>query len=462
MGRTLKFSKQKGTKSAPATSQPSGSSCARPSTGSKRARPAKPTVVRAALQSAADLAATRTAAENRAALAAARRARAEKRAETIGLTTPVASRQGSSSSVVMSSGGSGPVMSSGGSGPLAKRQAPARASKSSTFEGMDELDPAPDGPLVGALGEMLAATPTTDETSRTKPFTAGAAGQLDDSSDEEGAHKPPPPPPEPALPPAPLLPQPGPQLAQQIARLATALPPAPPPRSASTQQPRTTRVTADLKPKGHKQSFASAEERTDLKAKSQQQRRKREQAHRAMFATVSRMLDSPDVSVDDVLMIEFAVQPENQADPGAMRAAYLKLLHVGWSLVSMRGRFQVDGNACGIWIQVARDLFIEYVDSHEFGTCTFEAFLHRRLKEQGVLPTERLSGLTLKAAMQTNQKFILEQRADMRGRLVQAAIAGKLAFSEAQLGGFAQELASRKPVEELDDIFEFDIGPPKA
>ena len=123
-----------------------------------------------------------------------------------------------------------------------------------------------------------------------------------------------------------------------------------------------------------------------------------------------------------------------------------------WSLVSMRGRFQVDGNACGIWIQVARDLFIEYVDSHEFGTCTFEAFLHRRLKEQGVLPTERLSGLTLKAAMQTNQKFILEQRADMRGRLVQAAIAGKLAFSEAQLGGFAQELASRKPVEELDDI----------
>ena len=135
---------------------------------------------------------------------------------------------------------------------------------------------------------------------------------------------------------------------------------------------------------------------------------------------------------------------------------------VGWSLVSMRGRFQVDGNACGIWIQVARDLFIEYVDSHEFGTCTFEAFLHRRLKEQGVLPTERLSGLTLKAAMQTNQKFILEQRADMRGRLVQAAIAGKLAFSEAQLGGFAQELASRKPVEELDDIFEFDIGPPKA
>ena len=46
-------------------------------------------------------------------------------------------------------------------------------------------------------------------------------------------------------------------------------------------------------------------------------------------------------------------------------------------------------------------------------------------------------------------------------RLVRVAIAGKLAFSAAQLGGFAQQ-AQRKPVEELDDIFEFDIGPPKA
>ena len=41
------------------------------------------------------------------------------------------------------------------------------------------------------------------------------------------------------------------------------------------------------------------------------------------------------------------------------------------------------------------------------------------MKEQGVMPTERLSGLALNAAMQTNQKFILEQRADMRARLVQ-------------------------------------------
>lgn len=188
----------------------------------------------------------------------------------------------------------------------------------------------------------VVATPTTDETTRTLSRTApgvlheqqvdrpaSAIAAAGDSSDEEGAHKPPPPPPEPAPPPAPPLTQPGPQLAQQIARLVAALPPAPPPHSASTQQPRTTRITADLKPKGHKQSFASAEERMDLKAKSQQQRRKREQAHRAMYATVSRMLDSPDVSVDDVLMIEFAVQPENQqTEPGAMRAAYLQLLHV--------------------------------------------------------------------------------------------------------------------------------------
>ena len=116
----------------------------------------------------------------------------------------------------------------------------------------------------GRHGPTVAAIPTTDETTRTLSRTAPGAldeQQVDrpasaiaaagDSSDEEGAHKPPPPPPEPAPPPAPPLTQPGPQLAQQIARLAAALPRVPPPRPASTQQPRTTRVTADLRPKGH-------------------------------------------------------------------------------------------------------------------------------------------------------------------------------------------------------------------
>ena len=37
-----------------------------------------------------------------------------------------------------------------------------------------------------------------------------------------------------------------------------------------------------------------------------------------------------------------------------------------------------------------------------------------------------------------NQTFILEQRAYMRERLVQVAIAGKLTFSAASLAGFAQ------------------------
>ena len=129
------------------------------SSGSKRERPRKPTVMRVALQSAADLAASRSAAEQKAAIAAARRARAEHRAKQLGLTTPVASRQASGSSAVMSSGGSGPVMSSGGSAPLAKRQAPPRASKSTTFEGMDEAereDEAENRPK--QLAEALAAS----------------------------------------------------------------------------------------------------------------------------------------------------------------------------------------------------------------------------------------------------------------------------------------------------------------
>ena len=48
-----------------------------------------------------------------------------------------------------------------------------------------------------------------------------------------------------------------------------------------------------------------------------------------MRAVVLRLLDSPDdISVYDVLMVEFVLQPENKGEPGSMRAEYLKLLYV--------------------------------------------------------------------------------------------------------------------------------------
>ena len=63
--------------------------------------------------------------------------------------------------------------------------------------------------------------------------------------------------------------------------------------------------------------------------------------------------------------------------------------------------------------------------------------------------TDRLE-LAKGAAKKANQTFILEQRADMRARLVQVAIQGQLIYSTAALAGFDQTGASLFP-DELEE-----------
>ena len=88
---------------------------------------------------------------------------------------------------------------------------------------------------------------------------------------------------------------------------------------------------------------------------------------------------------------------------------------------------------------MVRDIYIEYMDSDEYGNSTFFTFLERRLLEMGVRDLRALHGVAKRAAGKANQAFILEQRAEMRGRLVQAAMDGVLKFNAAALAGFRRD-----------------------
>lgn len=61
-----------------------------------------------------------------------------------------------------------------------------------------------------------------------------------------------------------------------------------------------------------------------------------------------------------------------------------------------------------------------------------------------------LRGTALSKARKANEQYILTARADMRGRLVQAALEGKLTVGQANLPGFA----ASAPVDltQLDDV----------
>ena len=123
--------------------------------------------------------------------------------------------------------------------------------------------------------------------------------------------------------------------------------------------------------------------------------------------------------------------------------------HLGWRLVSVRLHLQSDSSSCGIWIQVARDCWLEYVASTEHGNAAFASFIEERLKGEGVQGENGLKGTALSKARKANEQYILTARADMRGRLVQAALADKLSVGQAHLPGFA----ASAPVDltQLDD-----------
>jgi hypothetical protein len=82
----------------------------------------------------------------------------------------------------------------------------------------------------------------------------------------------------------------------------------------------------------------------------------------------------------------------------------------------------------------------------------------------GVRDLRALHGVTKRAAGKANQAFILEQRAEMRGRLVQAAMDGVLKHNAASLAGYRQGgggpggegEADVIDVEALDDVIVID------
>ena len=122
----------------------------------------------------------------------------------------------------------------------------------------------------------------------------------------------------------------------------------------------------------------------------------------------------------------------------------------GWTLVSMRLHYQDDGSSCGVWIQVARDCWLEYVKSDSYGTSDFSSFMQQRLASEGVLCETGLKGTAKSGAQRANRQYVLTARADMRGRLVQAALAqpSKLSWGQAHLEGFTTGMAL--------DVTEFD------
>ena len=98
---------------------------------------------------------------------------------------------------------------------------------------------------------------------------------------------------------------------------------------------------------------------------------------------------------------------------------------------------------------MARDAWLAYVASPSCGTRTFPAFLIQRFEAAGAQHLTGLRGTARSTAEKANVALILEQRADMRGRLVQAALADKLAWGQARLAGFAP--ATAVDLDDFDD-----------
>jgi len=59
--------------------------------------------------------------------------------------------------------------------------------------------------------------------------------------------------------------------------------------------------------------------------------------------------------------------------------------HHGWELVSIPLELQHDSSSCGVWIQVARDAYLEYINSSDLGTKSFPAFMEQWLEQRGVV-----------------------------------------------------------------------------
>jgi hypothetical protein len=87
--------------------------------------------------------------------------------------------------------------------------------------------------------------------------------------------------------------------------------------------------------------------------------------------------------------------------------AFQPLRAYGWRLVAIRFELQGDTSSCGVWLQVARDAYIAYVDSNELGTRAFAGFLERWLNDLGVVRRHSRTRYARASAKQTHADCVL-------------------------------------------------------
>ena len=88
---------------------------------------------------------------------------------------------------------------------------------------------------------------------------------------------------------------------------------------------------------------------------------------------------------------------------------------------------QTDGWNCGPWTVMVARAFAAYMDSSSFGQGVFASFLVAWLKEAGGVEDLRNAD---EGSSSINQRFIDEERVRMRTLLFEAAVDGKLAYTE--------------------------------
>ena len=133
----------------------------------------------------------------------------------------------------------------------------------------------------------------------------------------------------------------------------------------------------------------------------------------------------------------------------------LGALDDGWQFKSIEVKVQTDSCSCGPWDLVVDRAFVAYVDSSDFGTCSFDVFLRTWLGQLQPQPVVDLfmvtnSGTQRIAAIEGNLAFIREERIRIRALLLAAARAGKLSDDGALLSDFVAEGRKAASAAELD------------
>lgn len=58
---------------------------------------------------------------------------------------------------------------------------------------------------------------------------------------------------------------------------------------------------------------------------------------------------------------------------------------LGWKLISIPLHVQWDGSSCGVWVVVARDAYLAYIESPDYGKSVFAEFFEQWLARHGVV-----------------------------------------------------------------------------